>query len=104
MRKITRLAVASVPVALCAGCVLFGHDTSDPETQKDMVEGGTGILQTVAVLAGQPWAAPVIGALGGVVLGAMNAHHGVRNVSVATAKGAASLVGGLLKKGAEAPK
>ena len=100
MSKITHIGLAAIPVLGLAGCMILGHDTSNPEVQKQAVEGGTSLLQTVAVLAGQPWAAALIGTIGGIVATSMNAHHGLRNVSVASAKGVGKLVGSLIKKNA----
>lgn len=93
MKKVTKIVLALAPVAICSGCVLFGH-TVTPEEQEKGVSVGTGILNAVAGVTGQAWAIPLITACGAVLAGALNAHHGVRNVTVATAKG----IGGLAVK------
>ena len=85
MRK-RDITLMLVPVVVCAGCVIAGQDTSNPETQEKAVDYGTKILQAVASVTGQGWAAPIIGAVGATLLGALNAHHGLRNVAVGSAK------------------
>ena len=99
-----KIALVAIPVALCAGCVILGQDTSDPETQKKGVEGGTAILNAVAGVTGQAWAVPIISMVGSVVLGALNAHHGVRKVAVGTATTTvdfAKIIAGFFRKDEE---
>lgn len=79
---------AAGAMVLCTGCAaldaVLGHPggSTPPGTPPPAI----GILQTIALLCGQPWAVPIIGGIGGVIGCSTNAHHGVRNVAKATGR------------------
>lgn len=86
-KKLDLLYGALFGAVFCSGCAVvdavLGRGSGAP--------GGNpppaiGILQTIAALCGQPWAIPILGAIGGTVSCATNAHHGVRNVAVGAAR------------------
>ena len=91
MNKIAKFTLVATPVVMCAGCALIGPN-ADPEAQRQAVDTGTAVLQAVAGVTGQGWAAPLIGAIGGALLAAMNLHHGVWNVTLGAGKILASTV------------
>ena len=100
MKKILYVAA---PVILCGGCAVLGHEVT-PEQQTQAVDTGTAIVNAVAAVTGQGWAVPIISILGATVAGALNTHHGVRNVAVATGKTLGKLVVKAVSAAAPAPK
>ena len=91
MNKIAKFTLVATPVVMCAGCALIGPN-ADPEAQKKIVEVGGAVVNAVAGVTGQAWAIPLVSAIAAALVGAINLHHGVRNVTLGAGKILASTV------------